>query len=52
VRTFVLLLVVLAGCRCQLSGTPLDTIEKKLNPACWTFGDDEPESPPADDSAR
>jgi hypothetical protein len=52
VRTAVLLLVVLAGCRCQLSGTPLDTMEKRLNPACWSFGDDEPDTPPADAETR
>lgn len=38
----VLMLAALAGCTCRLSGTPLDTMEKKLNPACWSFGDDEP----------
>ncbi len=41
-----LLAVVVAGCTCQLSGTPLDTMEKTLNPACWSWGDDE--APPAD----
>ncbi|MCW5890144.1 MAG: hypothetical protein KIT14_06280 [bacterium] len=50
-----LLAVALAGCTCRLSGTPLDTMEKKLNPACWSFGDDPapaepvpPAPPPAD----
>jgi hypothetical protein len=49
VRVVVALLVVLAGCRCQLSGTPLDTMEKTLNPACWSVGDDEPPPPPPAD---
>lgn len=44
-RLVALLVVLLAGCTCRLSGTPLDTMEKKLNPACWSFGDDE--SPPS-----
>lgn len=40
-----LLAVLVAGCTCQLSGTPLDTVEKKVNPACWSFcDDDEPPS--------
>lgn len=29
----------IGGCTCRLSGTPLDTMEKRLNPACWFTGD-------------
>lgn len=29
-------LVTLSGCACRLSGTPLDTVEKNVNPACWS----------------
>jgi hypothetical protein len=47
-RSAVLLLVALAGCTCQLSGTPLDTMEKTLNPACWSLGGDEPDAPPVE----
>jgi hypothetical protein len=39
-----------SGCQCQLSGTPLDTMEKRLNPACWFADwshDDTTESPQA-----
>lgn len=25
-----------SGCTCQLSGTPLDTVTKSINPACWS----------------
>jgi hypothetical protein len=53
-RWTALLLVALAGCRCQLSGTPLDTMEKRLNPACWSFGGDEtapPQEPPPEEPA-
>ncbi len=32
---FVALLTALSGCACRLSGTPLDTMEKNVNPACW-----------------
>ncbi|HEV7734719.1 MAG TPA: hypothetical protein VGR62_21280 [Candidatus Binatia bacterium] len=42
----VVLVVMLAGCSCQLSGTPLDTMEAKLNPACWSLRDDAPAPPP------
>lgn len=31
----VALLHALSGCACQLSGTPLDTVEKTWNPTCW-----------------
>jgi len=29
-------LVTFSGCACRLSGTPLDTVEKNVNPACWS----------------
>jgi hypothetical protein len=52
----VLLAVLVTGCTCQLSGTPLDTMEKTLNPACWSCGDSAPPpapaDPPDDDSSR
>jgi hypothetical protein len=49
-RLILVVIVVLAGCTCQLSGTPLDTMEKKLNPACWSFGDDDAPPPAAPNS--
>lgn len=47
-RWTALLAVALTGCTCRLSGTPLDTMEKTLNPACWSFGDDEAPAPPVE----
>lgn len=26
----------LTSCSCQLSGTPIDTVTKSANPACWS----------------
>ena len=31
----------------KVSGTPLDTMEKRLNPACWSWDDEE--APPVDE---